>query len=228
MSQQTQSIPLINGHDTFEAVRDKIAEILAAESAAQVILAAEEPYPTDWAFNVYLERVIPWELFRDGDNSTPIVCVWMDSSKPIIGESNRSTQQKHLTRYNVDIYAYSKAEETAGGHIPGDMAASFLTHHTIRLVRNILMHDKYTYLGLRNDANNPVSGRWITDITPFQPSSGAGPVQDVMAARIALEVEHYENIDLGSTGTIEIINIEFRRGEDDMLIAELEYDFSGP
>lgn len=228
MSQQTQAIPLIDGPDCFEVVRDKIGEILALESAAQVVLAtaAGRPSPSDWNFDVYLERARPWEAFRDGDSTTPIINIWMDNSKPIIGESNRSTRQKHMTRYNVDIYAYSKAVETVSGHTPGDQGAAFLSHHTVRLVRNILMHDKYTYLGLRNDPDNPVSGRWISDFTVFQPASSSGPIQNVIAARIALDVDHYEIIDLGpADGTVEIINVEFRRGEDDLLIAELEYTF---
>lgn len=228
----TQSIPLIDGQDNFEVIRDKIGQILAAETVAQVALAtaASKPNPNDWKFHVYLERINPWEAFRDGDGDlTPIINVWYDNATLQEGASNHSTRQRHKSRFNIDVYAYAPAAETATGHNPGDEATAFLTHRTVRLVRNILMHDKWRWLGLRNEKDffqHPtarVESRFLNSITVFQPQSGNQPVQRVVAARIALDVEHPEVIDLNDEETLEVINVEFYRGEDDKLIAELKF-----
>jgi hypothetical protein len=231
MSQSTQSIPLIDGPDNWEIIRDKIGEILATENAAQIVLATAEygaAAAEAWRFSTYLERSNPWEAFKS--TTTPIVNVWVDRSQPDLGSSNRSTRQKHTTRYNIDIYAYAKTEETAGGQTPGDKGAALVAHRVIRLLRNILMHDKYTYLALRPnvDTNGCVWGRWLSDFEIFQPVDGGGrPVQRVVGARLHLDVEHNEIIDLAAQETLEIISVEIQRGEDDMVIAELEYDHSG-
>lgn len=220
----TQGIPLIDGQDNFEVVRDKIGQILAAETVAQVALAAaaSKPNPDDWKFHVYLERSNPWEAFRDGKGDlTPIVNVWYDRGQYEEGRSNLHTQQGVTSRFNVDIYAYAPSVETAGGHTPGDEATAFLTHRIVRLVRNILMHDKYRWLGMRDI----VEKRWLASQNVFQPVDASGrPAQRVVAARLALDVDHPEEIDFEDPNTLTVIDIEFRRGEDNKLLAELRFD----
>lgn len=218
----TQSIPLVDGQDNFEAIRDKIGAILATETVAQVALAtaAEKPNPDDWKFYVYLERTNPWEAFRDGEGDlTPIVNVWYDRGQYDAGRSNLSTRQGVTSRFNVDIYAYAPTIETEVGHTPGDEGTAFLTHRIVRLVRNILMHDKYRWLEMRSI----VEKRWLATQEVFQPASGDQPVQHVLAARLSFDVEHPETIDLNDENILEIINVKFYRGEDDKLLAELEY-----
>jgi len=219
----TQSIPLVDGQDNFEIIRDKIGALLATETVAQVALAtaAEKPTPDDWKFYVYLERSNPWEAFRDGEGDlTPIVNVWYDRGQYEEGRSNLHTQQGVTSRFNVDIYAYAPAMETETGHTPGDEGTAFLTHRIVRLVRNILMHDKYRWLDLRGT----VEKRWLASQEVFQPSSGNQTVQNVLAARLAIDVEHPEIIDFEDPETLEIINVKFYRGEDDKLLAELQYE----
>ena len=335
MSQRTQSIPLIDSRDNWEIIRDKIQEILALESAAQVVLATDagRQNPEYWDFDTYTERAAPWEAFRDGASTTPIVNIWTTKSDADPTSSNRSRRQKHSTRYNLDAYAYAVSEETESGHIPGDRAAAFAVHRLMRLIRNILMHDKYTYLGMRAGADltpatitdwttypvadqdglteiviirdnsgelydgseqtvtfsgahtlasqiaasmdaqldgcsvsvsggqllitstetgEPVSisigagtcalqwdsmtrgsdgvvwGRWVSDFEFFQPIDGGGrPVQNIVAGRMHLDVEHNEIIDLSVPEILEIIDVTFVRGTDGKILAELEYDHSG-
>lgn len=221
----TQAIPLITKDDNFELIRDKIAYILAAEGAAQVALAEAVPLDsTPWKFNVYKERINPWEAFRDGSGDlTPIVNVWYDSGTFDKSSSNVATRQKaDPSRYNIDIYAFSKSTETAGGHDPGDQAASELCQHVLKLVRNILMHDKYKHL----DMLGVVWRRWPGQITAFQPQSGNQPLNRVAAIRLVLEVEHNETIELEDHETCEIISIDFRHEPTGQIIAEIDLDFS--
>lgn len=219
----TQVIPLIDKQDNFELVRDTIASILAVETVAQVALAtaAAKPNPDDWKFYVFLERVNPWELFL-ADDLTPIVNVWFDSSTFDKSSSNVATRQKtDPSRFNIDIYAQANSTEETVGHTPGDEAAAKLAHNTTKLVRNILMHDLYKYLGLQGI----VWRRWVGQITSFQPQSGGQPLNRVAAVRLVLEVEHNETIDLADHETLEIISIDMRHEPNGQIIAELDIDF---
>ena len=76
---------LIPTADVWMAVRDRVALILATESANQVALAAGEPDPTLWKMRVYTQRAKPWEMFLpdiDGNLPTdfsPIIYVWHET-----------------------------------------------------------------------------------------------------------------------------------------------------
>lgn len=217
-----QSIPLIDKSDSFEQIRDQIASILATETAAQqalAIAATQDPEP--YTFRVFLERFRPWDVFA-GDDKTPVVNVWYDSSRYDESSSNLSTRQKAgPSRYHVDCYAYATAEDVdGGGHSPGDELASKRVHHVVKLVRNILMHDKYIQLGL----GNIVWKRWIDSIQMFQPAIGDQPVQNVLACRITFEIDHNETIDLEDEKILEIINIKIHHEPDGQVIAELHYE----
>lgn len=220
----TQAIPLIDKDDNFEIILDKITTILAVEGAAQVALAAAVPTDTTpYEFNIYKERINPWEAFRDGVGVlTPIVNVWYDSGAFDKASSNVSTRQKTSpSRYNIDCYTYAAATETVTGHTPGDMAASLACHQVIKLIRNILMHDKYKYLDLQGTVWN----RWVGSIQAYQPQSG-GPMNRVVANRLTLDVEHNETIELEDHETCEIISIDMRYEVDGQIIAEIDLDFS--
>ena len=220
----TQAIPLITKDDNFEIIRDKIADILAVEQAAQVALAEAVPLdPTPWQFNVYMERINAWEVFRDGTGDlTPIVNVWYDSTGYNKGASNVATRQKaEPSRYNIDIHTYAASTETAGGQSPGDEAAALRCHHVLKLVRNILMHDKYKYL----DMQGIVWRRWPGDTQVYQPQP-TGPMNKVATCRFTLEVEHNETIELEDHETCEIISIDMRYEPGGQIIAELDIDFS--
>jgi hypothetical protein len=207
--------------DGFEIVRDRIAEILALETASQQALAAAAGYdPDDWKFLVYAERIDPWELYRDGADKTPIVNVWYDSSTFDKPTSNSITRQAAKSQYNVDCYTWAPSRATVDGHAPGDESSAKGVHKVGRLIRRFLMHPKYRRLGFSNDGE-PVWSRWVSDLTPFQPQSGNPAVQNVMGLRVALEVHHNETIDLEEPPTLELINIKVYHEPDGLVRAEL-------
>ena len=212
-------IPLIDKGDNFEKIRDRIAAILAAETALQQTAAtAIGKDPDLWKFRVYSERSNPWENVT-GDDKTPVINVWFDNSTYDPSASNISTRQRATSRYNVDLYCHAEAYQTSDGHAAGDELSAKMAHNTAKLVRNILMHETYTYLLYRGI----VWKRWINAITVFQPASGGQSIERVIGCRIALDVDHNEEIDIETPETLDSIGIKFYHEPDGQIIAELEY-----
>lgn len=220
----TYALPLIDKVDGFEIVRDKIAEILATETVLQVALATAQgkDHPEDWALKVFKERINPWEEFVHADattDPTPILNVWYDSEGYDKSSSNQSGRQKATSRINIDCLGYALSEDNpAGGHVPGDMSAALVSQRVVRLVRNILMSDKYKYLGLRG----LVWRRWVAIQTAYQPQSGGQPVQKVQAVRVAMDIEHNETIEMPTEETVEQVNVKMRHEPNGQIIAEMD------
>lgn len=213
-------IPLIDKGDVFEIVRDRLASILAFETASQQALAtAAGKDPDLWKFRVFSERINPLENLTKDDNS-PVVNIWYDNSIYDKSKSNRATRQGTVSRYNIDIYCYAESTATAGGHDSGDELAAKLAHNTGKLIRNILMHDSYKYLLYQGT----VAGRWVASMDSFQPRSGNQPVERTSAFRFALDVEHNETILLQDPEILEIVNVEMKYEPGGQIIAELIYD----
>ena len=214
---------LIDKQDTFEIIRDKIAAILFQESAAQVNLAtlAGKPNPDDWALRVYVERSAPWDKYTDDDI---IVNVWFDTSN--IDESASGTVEKQTQRgtFNIDVVGFARSKSNGAGHTPGDEQAARNAARGVRLVRNILMASQYTYLGLRG----LVGKRMPQSITSFQPQFNTNDFTDAVGARLALEVKYEEFSPQFEPATLEQLTVELQRGEDGLVIAVLEYDFTNP
>ena len=171
----TQSIPILNKQDYSQILGTAIASILAAESAAQQALAPGEGLDAaDYKLRVYRNRSNPWEMFRGNpDDLSPIVNVWYDTGTFDLGSSNNSTRQKTDSRYNIDAYCYAESSADGDGHTAGDKAAVDKAEHAAMLIRNILMHDKYIYLGNQG----VVWRRWVSQKTIFQPQSGGKIVE---------------------------------------------------
>ena len=217
------TIPLINKSDSFELIRDRIAEILAAETVLQQALAtAASLDPSLWKFKVYSERLNPWEAFQTGDD-TPIVNVWFDSMVFDLSASNLSTKQMaRPSRFNVDVYASAVSAVDGSGHAPGDETAAKRAAYIAKLCRNILMHDSHITL----DMTGVVSKRWVGQVRSFLPSQGERPVQHVVAYRLVVEVDHVETIDLPDHEVLEIVNVKYYHEPDGQVIAELHYEDS--
>jgi hypothetical protein len=111
-----------------------------------------------------------------------------------------------------------------GGHRPGDELGAKRGQHAAKLVRNLLMHDKWRKLGLGND----IWDRWIASIEMFQPVSGKQAVQHVVGCRVTLEVKHNETIELEEHEILELINVKFHHEPDGQVIAELNYGEETP
>lgn len=218
---------LIDKQDNFEIIRDKIAAILATEVANQMQLATDAGKdPNDWKLRIFSERSNPWENFlNDQTERSPIVNVWYDNSNFDPSASNIVERQKTEGVFNVDCYGYGiSSDELAGGHNPGDKEAAFQVHKALRLVRNILMAAKYTYLDLRGT----VWGRWPQSITVFQPQLDAQQIQKIVGARLALRVVFNELSPQVVAETLELVSVDVKRAEDGEVVVEADYDYTAP
>lgn len=214
---------LIDKLDTFEIVRDKIAQILATESAAQVSLAtaALKPNPGLWALKVYTERSSPWDCVDP--NTDVIVNVWFDSTSVDEAASNVVRAQAMRGTFNVDVIGFGNSGPNgSGGHRPGDEVAALNAQRGLRLVRNILMASSYTYLGLRS----LVGQRMPQSITTFQPQLNSNPADHAVGARLALGVRYEEFSPQFEPATLLELGVRVERAEDGRVLAELEYNYT--
>lgn len=211
---------LIDKQDTFEIIRDELAAILLTESTRQVELAELDERNTDlWRLRVFTERSNPWEEFQDPaavDDDTPppfvppIVNITFSDETFDMSASNLVERQKATATFNIDCYGYGVAQDDPdGGHRPGDADAALECHRAVRLVRNILMSGPYTYLGLRGT----VWKRSIQSITAFRPQSDEQAVQQVAAARIALQVEFNEFAPQFKGEPLALVSLTVKRAE---------------
>ena len=212
---------LIDKRDTFEIIRDELAAILRVESAAQEALATSAGKdPANWKLRIFLERSNPWEEFQEPSevpegeplpDVPPIVNVSFENLTFDMNASNTVERQKATATYNIDCYGYGVAADNPdGGHIPGDEDASLDCQRAVRLVRNVLMAGAYTYLGLRGT----VWRRFIQSVTMFQPTANEQPVQQVKAARVALQVEFNEFSPQVEGTPLELISVQVKRDEE--------------
>jgi len=214
---------LIQGKDTFEMVRDKIAAILVTESANQVALATSsgEPDPQQWALKVYTERAAPWDNYTTGDI---IVNVWFDTANVDTSASNTVQEQTMRGTFNIDVIGFARSKSNGAGHTPGDMQAAFNAARGVRFVRNILMAGQYTYLDMR-----PIVGqRMPTSISSFQPQLNTNDHVNAVGARMSLDVRYSEFSPQYEPVDIEQLSVELQRAEDGLVYAVVEYDYTNP
>ena len=221
---------LIDKQDTFELVRDKIALILASESVNQQQLAAAAGKdPTLWALRVFTERTSPWEFLRTDDGQppterSPVVCVWFDSSNIDLRASQTIDRQQMDASYNIDVYGIGITELTpGGGHIAGDQSAAEEAQRGARLVRNILMSDSYTTLGI-NRSLGLIGQRHINTIQAFQPNGAAQNAHHVSGVRLALQVKQAEHGPQTPAVIIEELSA-IVRGADGQILIDTLYQF---
>jgi hypothetical protein len=233
---------LIDKVDNCELVRDKIAEILLVESAAQQVLAAAaDPVkdPALWKLRVFLERSNPWGEWTDARSTedagqqpidtTPIVNVAFDGWVADKKSGNVVERQKVTGTFNIDCYGYGvSADLPAGGHAPGDEAAAVEAQRAFRLVRNILMSGHYTYLGFARGANQVVWSRWPGNVNAFQPAIDGRPVAHVQAVRLQLQVEFNEFSPQVEGVTLKELSVVVTRGVGGEAFLTAQYGESPP
>lgn len=183
---------LIDKQDSFEIVRDKIAEILLTESASQQVLAtAAGKDKRLWELRVFTERDDPWSEFQDAPteqlDAPPIVNITFETSSFNKGASNPIERQQSTVTYNIDCYGYGVARSKGTGHTAGDKEAAFVSQRAAKLVRNILMAAHYIRLDLPV-ATVGVGLRWVQSMTEFKPQLDDRSVQQVIGTRISFEV----------------------------------------
>ena len=216
---------LIDKQDSFEIIRDKIALILANETANQQTLATNGgKNPELWKIRVYAERSNPFENFlNEVTDKSPIVNIWTDN---LNYEKNASTTfERHKTTcvYNIDCYGYGEASDNvSGGHIAGDYDANINVQRCIRLVRNILMSSIYHQL----DLTGLVWHKWIDSVSFFQPEINANSMQKISGARLSLAVTFNEFSPQYIGTELDYIAIDIKRSLDGQIIAEADYDYT--
>lgn len=178
---------------TFELVRDRIAEILTAELANQVILAAD---PTLFQIGVVVERSNPWDT-----ETLPVINVWYDTGDILTGQSPTSSNQQGDHFYNIDCYAQKDTTLVA----EGDTLAAKEAQRIGRVVYQIIMAD------LNNNLQFPlrpsiIGHRIFRQLATIQPVFGDHPIEHISAMRLRLEVRHNE--------TPPVINGELLEGYD--------------
>lgn len=214
----SQITTLINRPDTFEAVRDKIAQILADEIAQQVILATADGLdPAEWDAVVYTEKFKPWDK---KNKSTMIINVWFDTMNLSTAGSSMVDIQKYTGIFNIDIIGSASSKDTAGGHIPGDEQGARNAHRGARLVRSILMAGQYTYLG---DQELPriISGRKVESLSTFQPQADQNDADNTVGVRVQLAVDYNEFAPQYQPQRVDELFTEVRRGEDGSVLAQI-------
>lgn len=222
----TATIPLITAVDGFEAVRNAVAAIIAAEQTSQQAKAtAAGQDPALWKLRTFIERANPWEMFRDGvTDLSPVINVWYDSSSTDLNASDLSARQMTSSTIHVDCIGYAESAASGSGFLSGDEQAAKVAQRGARLVRGILMHGKYRYLGLPDI----VGRRYLQNRTMFQPANGADPVQRVVGCRLTFSVDHIETIGIEEYEEIEQIFVTMQYAPDGEVIAEMDIDVSVP
>lgn len=206
---------LISNPDRVEVVRDKVALLLAEESAAQMVLAGAQS--ERFRLNVYTERANPWEQLKEGPFS-PIVNVSLERCD-FHTESSSVGRQATTAILHVDVWGFAVSEDTVEGHLPGDEAAAFEAQRAVRLVRGILLSGHYQYLGLPEI----VSARWVRSVQYMQPPFESKGSVDVVGARLELEVSFNELSVEEPSQILEAIAVVVVRGQDGRVLCEAEY-----
>ena len=220
---------LIDKQDTFEIVRDRIAQIIVDESANQVALAttAGKSDPTQWDLRVFTERAEPWEqVQRDQEanrvSDVPIVNVWFESLTFDERKSNVVSRQQGPGTFSIDVYGFGRSIETVEGHNPGDSVASLKMQQGVRLVRNILMSGYYVTLGW-DLPQTTVGQRFIRSIAAFQPNAKDSPAIRMATGRISFEVSFNETSSEYTGSTLEKVSTDIKRAEDGSVLVSADY-----
>ncbi len=221
---------LLDKKDNFEIVRDQIAQILADEVSSQVNIALGlKKNPNHYDARVFTERSNPWEQWLNSDETLcgekPIINVWFDNATFDPNSSNISERQKTTGSFNIDCYGYGRStDDPRGGHNAGDSSAAYEVQRALKLVRNILMAAEYTYLDLRG----LVWQRWCSSITVFQPQLGERAIQNVVGARLVLNVQYNEFSPQVEPSMLCELGVEIKRAENGEVVAQVDYEYPLP
>lgn len=144
-------ITTIAGSQSFELVRDRIGEILAAEFLSQYNLTLDE----DLNLKVWVERAVPFSYAE-----LPAINVTMPR-----GELNFQTQLQSngIYKFAIDCYTKGKTnEDNEGGD--ADKLSVLKLHKIMGRVRSILEHSIYKTLGFSSPF---IMNRHVESILPL-------------------------------------------------------------
>lgn len=186
---------LVDKQDTREIIRNRIGAILVAERDNQMALAtAASRDPSEWDFYVYVDRMFPWSLWENDNDTKPAVNVWFESESVMGQASDPFGRQTQNGQFVIDVVARGLNRSDGGtGQVLGDKDAIANLHRAIRFVRNFLMSGENKYLGLQKVADvNLVSQRMVDSVTFYQPQLDDQTQNATFGARINLAVRYNE------------------------------------
>jgi hypothetical protein len=132
--------------------------------------------------------------------------------------------QKTAGIYNIDCYGLGiSADVPGGGQIAGDKLAALEVQRALRLVRNILMAAEYTYLQLPRGV---VWKRWIVSVNTFQPQIDNQNAQNVIGARLALQVTFAETSPQIVPTELDLLSTEVQSAANGEILATALFDFT--
>ena len=221
---------LIDKQDNLELVRQAVASILVSEVTSQQALAtAGAQDPRLWALRVFEERERPWTSFMEAaqkntpqEDVPPIVSVRVGSADVDLAASNPVSAQTYNGQILIDCHGYGVSQGAGPGHTPGDKRAADEAMRAARLVRNILMAGKYTYLGMQGI----VGRRMVTSIQAYhdeEPKAGT----NIAAVRLVLAVRYGETSPQIVPEVIAGVDIDVTRLSTGEVLAAVSYGATG-
>lgn len=223
---------LIDKQDNFELIRDEVASILFVEKENQKVLAATAGVnPALWDFAVYTEQTNPWLLIENDEgkitSETPLINVSFDQMQAMSSSSDNIEMQKMNGSFNIDVFAAKNDTIINNEIVPGGELAARDAQRIVKLVRNILMSNIYTYIFTTVDENGtpiPVRGtnqvvseRTFNQIQQFVPQINDRPAQHVVGARLQLKVVFLEYSPQITGEEMELISTQCLRSSDGFL-----------
>ena len=220
---------LITRRDNVEIVRDKLAEILLVESAAQQEIArvTDGEDPESYRLRVFTEAHAPWDEYlaqptgqSEPIDTAPIVNIRWEESIADASSSNVIERQKVTGTYFLDCYGYGIARATDDGHVSGDESAALEAQRAARLVRSILMAGVYTYLGLQGT----VWRRWWHGARAIEPPIEQRPAQYVQGVRISMKIDFNELSPQVQGVPLAGVDITVRNASGEVTLLQLSYE----
>jgi hypothetical protein len=205
----------IHEQDNAEKIRDQIAAILALEIDNQKSKAYQLDVPDkkDYNIKIYLENARPWELTGD-KNPFPLINVCLQETTENREPGSTLNNTKYTGQYTIDCYGCGNAKNDQEEDISDDSLATIKAWKTVRIARNILMSGFYAYLGIRRF----VQKRSIKKITTIVPAGLPDSGVSIVAARIVLEVNLFEESPQAQATDLEGISFKSENSGEVVLI----------
>jgi hypothetical protein len=202
---------LIDAADNVEVIRDQIAAILKLEIENQYQKSQDDEYN----IKIFIENARPVETETDEGAELSRFINAQLSRVDIPKSNSRIGRQAGTATFFIDCTAYGSSE----GDYRDDKEAAFKAWRIARLVRNIIMCEPYTYLGMQG----VVRSRIITTMETGAPNMQS-EAQATTIVRVTLEVDFIENTFGISYDTLELINFTCNSATGEVLV-KLDFDY---